>query len=244
MGHITSKPKCVVLSILILYVSPGVKMEEFLPPGASLKCTVCSYTADSVINFHQHLFSHLTQAAFRCNHCHFGFQTQRELLQHQELHVPGSKLPRESDMEHSPSGTEDSLQPATDLLTRSELPQSQKAMQTKDASSDTELDKCEKKTQLFLTNQRPEIQPTTNKQSFSYTKIKSEPSSPRLASSPVQPNIGPSFPVGPFLQNGVVHLITNYITQRIYMRGFPAGLAMRTQSFHCQELRFNPWPRN
>lgn len=25
------------------------------PPGASLKCTVCSYTADSVINFHQHL---------------------------------------------------------------------------------------------------------------------------------------------------------------------------------------------
>ncbi|XP_049710242.1 zinc finger protein ZFPM2 isoform X1 [Elephas maximus indicus] len=177
----------------------GVKMEECLPPGASLKCTVCSYTADSVINFHQHLFSHLTQAAFRCNHCHFGFQTQRELLQHQELHVPGSKIPRESDMEHSPSGTEDNLQPSADLLTRSELPQSQKPMQTKDASSDTELDKCEKKTPLFLTNQRPEIQPTANKQSFSYTKIKSEPSSPRLASSPVQPNIGPSFPVGPFL---------------------------------------------
>ncbi|XP_073855384.1 zinc finger protein ZFPM2 isoform X5 [Macaca fascicularis] len=186
-------------SILPTAIVNRVKMEEFLPPGASLKCTVCSYTADSVINFHQHLFSHLTQAAFRCNHCHFGFQTQRDLLQHQELHVPSGKLPREGDMEHSPSGTEDSLQPATDLLTRSELPQSQKAMQTKDASSDTELDKCEKKTQLFLTNQRPEIQPTTNKQSFSYTKIKSEPSSPRLASSPVQPNIGPSFPVGPFL---------------------------------------------
>ncbi|KAM4865313.1 zinc finger protein ZFPM2 isoform 2-T4 [Thomomys bottae] len=177
----------------------GVKMEEFLPPGASLKCTICSYTADSVINFHQHLFSHLTQAAFRCSHCHFGFQTQRELVQHQELHGPSSKLPRESDMAHSPSGTEDSLQPATDLLARSELSQGQKAMQTKDASSDTELDKCEKKTQLFLTNQRPEIQPTTNKQSFSYTKIKSEPSSPRLASSPVQPSMGPSFPVGPFL---------------------------------------------
>ncbi|XP_035305509.1 zinc finger protein ZFPM2 isoform X3 [Cricetulus griseus] len=178
----------------------GVKMEEFLPPGASLKCTVCSYTADSVINFHQHLFSHLSQAAFRCSHCHFGFQTQRELLQHQDLHVPGGgKLPRESDMEHSPSGTEDGLQPATDLLARSDLSQSQKAMQTKDASSDTELDKCEKKTQLFLGSQRPEIQPAANKQSFSYTKIKSEPSSPRLASSPVQPNMGPSFPVGPFL---------------------------------------------
>ncbi|XP_052644252.1 zinc finger protein ZFPM2 isoform X2 [Harpia harpyja] len=177
----------------------GVKMEEFLPPGASLKCTVCTYTADSVINFHQHLFSHLTQAAFRCNHCHFGFQTQRELLQHQELHVSGNKIQRESDIEHSPSGNEEGLQPATDLLSRNDVPQSQKTMQTKDASSDTELDKCEKKAPLFLPNQRPETQPATNKQSFSYTKIKSEPSSPRLASSPVQPNIGPSFPMGPFL---------------------------------------------
>ncbi|XP_005382056.1 PREDICTED: zinc finger protein ZFPM2 [Chinchilla lanigera] len=177
----------------------GMKMEEFLPPGASLKCTVCSYTADSVISFHQHLFSHLTQAAFRCNHCHFGFQTQRELLAHQELHATGGKLPRDSDLEQSPRGPEDSLQSTADPLARGELPLGQKAMQTKDASSDTELDKCEKKTQLFLTTQRPEIQPATNKQSFSYTKIKSEPSSPRLASSPVQPNVGPSFPVGPFL---------------------------------------------
>ncbi|XP_054983691.1 zinc finger protein ZFPM2 isoform X2 [Sorex araneus] len=178
----------------------GVKMEDCLPPGASLKCTVCSYTADSVISFHQHLFSHLTQAAFRCSHCHFGFQTQRELLQHQELHVPGGKLTRESDLEHSPNATEDSLQPAPDLLARGDLSAvGQKAMQTKDASSDTELDKCEKKTPLFLTSQRPDIPPAANKQSFSYTKIKSEPSSPRLASSPVQPNMGPSFPVGPFL---------------------------------------------
>ncbi|XP_055966064.1 zinc finger protein ZFPM2 isoform X2 [Sorex fumeus] len=178
----------------------GVKMEDCLPPGASLKCTVCSYTADSVIGFHQHLFSHLTQAAFRCSHCHFGFQTQRELLQHQELHVPGGKLTRESDLEHSPNATEDSLQPTPDLLARGELSAGgQKAMQTKDASSDTELDKCEKKTPLFLTSQRPDIPAATTKQSFSYTKIKSEPSSPRLASSPVQPNLGPSFPVGPFL---------------------------------------------
>ncbi|ETE64515.1 Zinc finger protein ZFPM2, partial [Ophiophagus hannah] len=170
----------------------GVKMEEFLPSGSSLKCTVCNYTADSVINFHQHLFSHLTQAAFRCTHCHFGFQTQRELLQHQDLHISGNKLQRESDAEHSPNASEETLQ-APDSS------QSQKAVQTKDVSSDTELDKCEKKTPLFLPNQRPETQTTPHKQSFSYTKIKSEPSSPRLASSPVQPNLGPSFPMGPFL---------------------------------------------
>ncbi|XP_029447726.1 zinc finger protein ZFPM2 isoform X2 [Rhinatrema bivittatum] len=176
----------------------GMKIEDFFPAGASLKCSVCDYTADSVINFHQHLFSHLTQAAFRCNHCHFGFQTQRELLQHQELHIASSKTLRENDVEHSPCGNEENLQ-QTELLNRNEGQQSQKTLQSKDASSDTELDKCEKKPQLFLTNQRPETQPTTNKQGFSYTKIKSEPSSPRLASSPVQPNIGPSFSMGPFL---------------------------------------------
>ncbi|XP_075438606.1 zinc finger protein ZFPM2 isoform X3 [Ascaphus truei] len=179
-----------------LHSHSGVKVEEFLPPGASLKCTVCNYTAESVINFHKHLFSHLTQAAFRCNQCHFGFQTQRELLQHQELHVPGSKLQREPDTEHSPSGNEANVQHTPELLNKNETLQSQKTVQNKDPSSDSEPDKCENKPHLFLSNQRPEA---TIKNVFSYTKIKSEPSSPRLASSPVQPIIGPSFPMGPFL---------------------------------------------
>nr|XP_033789705.1 zinc finger protein ZFPM2 isoform X4 [Geotrypetes seraphini] len=185
-------------SILPTAIVNRLKLEDFFPAGASLKCTVCDYIADSVVNFHQHLFSHITQAAFRCNHCHFGFQSQRELLQHQELHIVSSKVLRESDIEHSPSGIEESLQQA-ELLNRNEAQQSQKTMQCKDACSDTELDKCEKKPQLFLSNLRPDTQPTANKQGFSYSKIKSEPSSPRLASSPVQPNIGSSFSVGPFL---------------------------------------------
>ncbi|KAG8441713.1 hypothetical protein GDO86_010775 [Hymenochirus boettgeri] len=171
----------------------GVKLEEFLPPGASLKCTVCNYTAESVINFHKHLFSHLAHAAFRCNQCHFGFQTQRELLQHQESHVLGSK--RESDIEHPPGGNEVIAQQTPELVNKNDGALSQNTGQNKDASSDSELDKCEKK-HIFLSNQRPE---TTHKNAFSYTKIKSEPSSPRLASSPVQPPLGPSFPMGPFL---------------------------------------------
>lgn len=174
----------------------GVKVEDVFPPGASLKCTVCNYTAESVINFHKHLFSHLTQAAFRCNQCHFGFQTQRELLQHQELHVPGSKLQREADTEHSPGANEANAQQTPELLNKNELLQSQKTGLNKDASSDSELEKSEKKPHPFLSNQRLE---TGNKNMFSYTKIKSEPSSPRLASSPVQPTIGPSFPMAPFL---------------------------------------------
>lgn len=47
---------------------------------------------------------------------------------------------------------------------------------------------------LSPTNQGIQAKPTTNKQSFDQTR----PSESRLASSPVQPNIGPSFPVGPF----------------------------------------------
>ncbi|XP_077349289.1 zinc finger protein ZFPM2 isoform X2 [Lithobates pipiens] len=183
-------------SILPTAIVNSVKVEDVFPPGASLKCTVCNYTAESVINFHKHLFSHLTQAAFRCNQCHFGFQTQRELLQHQELHVPGSKLQREADTEHSPGANEANAQQTPELLNKNELLQSQKTGLNKDASSDSELEKSEKKPHPFLSNQRLE---TGNKNMFSYTKIKSEPSSPRLASSPVQPTIGPSFPMAPFL---------------------------------------------
>ncbi|XP_068093927.1 zinc finger protein ZFPM2 isoform X2 [Hyperolius riggenbachi] len=183
-------------SILPTAIVNSVKVEDVFPPGASLKCTVCNFTAESVINFHKHLFSHLTQAAFRCNQCHFGFQTHRELLQHQELHVPGSKLQREADTAHSPGANETNAQQTPELLNKNDLLQSQKTVPNKDASSDSELEKSEKKPHPFLSNQRPE---TTNKNVFSYTKIKSEPSSPRLASSPVQPAIGPSFPMAPFL---------------------------------------------
>uniref|UniRef100_H2ZSF7 Zinc finger protein, FOG family member 2 n=2 Tax=Latimeria chalumnae TaxID=7897 RepID=H2ZSF7_LATCH len=180
----------------------GVKMEDSLPPGASLKCTICNYTAESVINFQQHLFSHLTQTVFRCNHCHISFQNQRELLQHQELHARSSKLHRESDNEHSPRGNEESLQQAVDMVNRTEAQQCHKTAQSKEVNSDSEPEKSEKKPQTIPSQRletRLETQPAANKSNFSYTRIKSEPSSPRLASSPVQSNIGPTFPMGPFL---------------------------------------------
>ncbi|XP_069050993.1 zinc finger protein ZFPM2a isoform X1 [Lepisosteus oculatus] len=175
----------------------SVKMEETLPPGTSLKCTICNYTADSLITFQHHILSHLSQAAFRCNHCHISFQNHRELLQHQELHGHGSKLHRESDSEHSPRGNEENLQQArAELVNRKDVLQSPKSAHGKDINSDVELEKTEKKP--MLSSQKGEAHPG-NKVNFSYTRIKSEPSSPRLASSPVQPNMGPTFPMGPFL---------------------------------------------
>uniref|UniRef100_H3CS05 Zinc finger protein, FOG family member 2a n=1 Tax=Tetraodon nigroviridis TaxID=99883 RepID=H3CS05_TETNG len=159
----------------------GVKMEESLPPGTSLKCTICNYTADSLITFQHHITSHLSQAAFRCNHCHISFQSHRELLQHQDLHGHGSKLHRGSEAE---------------LANRKDARLgSPKGALNKEANADSEADKAEKKP--VLSAQKAETHPGS-KASFSYTRIKSEPSSPRLASSPVQHNM-PTFPMGPFL---------------------------------------------
>ena len=180
-------------------------MEESLPPGTSLKCTICNYTADSLITFQHHITSHLSQAAFRCNHCHISFQSHRELLQHQDLHGHGSKLHREGDnTAHSPRGPEESLQQQEQQpqQARGELANrkdarlgSPKGALNKETNADSEADKAEKKP--VLPAQKAETHPGS-KASFSYTRIKSEPSSPRLASSPVQHNM-PTFPMGPFL---------------------------------------------
>ncbi|XP_046898814.1 zinc finger protein ZFPM2a [Hypomesus transpacificus] len=183
----------------------GVKMEESLPPGTSLKCTICNYTADSLITFQHHILSHLSQAAFRCNHCHIGFQSHRELLQHQDSHGHGGKLHREADgTELSPrGGLEDGLQQVravggVELGARKDLLLgSPKVTLGKEASAgEGDGEKGEKKPPM-LSAQKGDH--PGSKASFSYTRIKSEPSSPRLASSPVQHNMGPTFPMGPFL---------------------------------------------
>uniref|UniRef100_A0A8C2BU64 Zinc finger protein, FOG family member 2a n=1 Tax=Cyprinus carpio TaxID=7962 RepID=A0A8C2BU64_CYPCA len=176
----------------------SVKMEESLPPGTSLKCTICNFTADSLLTFQHHILSHLSQAAFRCNHCHISFQNHRELLQHQDLHGHTGKIHRESDSENSPRGGEESLQAVRAELSgrKDVVMQSPKSTPNKANSPDGELERPEKKPTLGL--QKGESHPGS-KASFSYTRIKSEPSSPRLASSPVQHNMGPTFPMGPFL---------------------------------------------
>ncbi|XP_043921631.1 zinc finger protein ZFPM2 isoform X2 [Protopterus annectens] len=187
-------------SILPTAIVNRIKMEEFLSPGTSLKCTVCNYTAESIFNFQQHLFSHLTQTAFKCTQCNFTSANQKELQQHEELHSRCGKRQQESENEHSQSCSEETVQQvAADVVNRSDIHQNSKCNQNKEGSSDGEGDKTEKKVQPSVLNQRLDMSSVTNKQSFSYTKIKSEPSSPRLASSPVQPGIGPTFPVGPFL---------------------------------------------
>ncbi|XP_072323316.1 zinc finger protein ZFPM2a [Scyliorhinus torazame] len=179
----------------------GLKVEESPSAGASLKCTICEFIADNVLSFQHHVLTHLTPAAFKCSHCHFGFQNHRKLLQHQELHhSQGRRLRRESETEHVPLDNEDAFQPtAADTASRQEVPPCPGVSQNKEVCSDTESEKVEKNVQLGVTNLKNETQTGGNRQSFPYTRIKSEPSSPRLASSPIQPNIGSNVPMGPFL---------------------------------------------
>ncbi|XP_043544348.1 zinc finger protein ZFPM2a isoform X2 [Chiloscyllium plagiosum] len=188
-------------SILPTAIVNSLKIEESLSAGASLKCTICEYIADNVLSFQHHVLTHLTPAAFKCSHCHFGFQNHRKLMQHQELHHSQSRrLRRESENEHSPLNSEDTLQSTTaDTANRQDVPPSPGVSQNKEICSDTEGEKVEKNVQLGVTSLNNETQPAGNRQSFPYTRIKSEPSSPRLASSPIQHNIGSNVPMGPFL---------------------------------------------
>ncbi|XP_072426704.1 zinc finger protein ZFPM2a isoform X3 [Chiloscyllium punctatum] len=188
-------------SILPTAIVNSLKIEESLSAGASLKCTICEYIADNVLSFQHHVLTHLTPAAFKCSHCHFGFQNHRKLMQHQELHHSQSRrLRRESENEHSPLNSEDTLQSTTaDTANRQDVPPSPGVSQNKEICSDTEGEKVEKNVQLGVTSLSNETQPAGNRQSFPYTRIKSEPSSPRLASSPIQHNIGSNVPMGPFL---------------------------------------------
>ncbi|XP_069771778.1 zinc finger protein ZFPM2a [Narcine bancroftii] len=179
----------------------GLKFEDCLSASAGLKCTICEYVADNVLSFQHHVLTHLTPAAFKCNHCHFGFQSHRKLLQHQEVHHSQSKkLQREGENEHPPFDNEDTFPSmAVDAVSRQEVPPSPGVSQSKEMCSDTEGEKGEKNVQLGVMHQKNEIHPAGNRQNFPFARIKSEPSSPQLASSPIQPNVGSTVPMGPFL---------------------------------------------
>ncbi|XP_036808427.1 zinc finger protein ZFPM2-like [Oncorhynchus mykiss] len=181
----------------------GVKMEEVVSTGSSsMTCTVCDHTADSLTSLQQHILSHLSQTSYRCSHCHFSFTSLRELDKHRENHGHShSPLrqhgPRQVETEYSPregSSVERSPQRAM-VKQGKELLQSPVLGSILDTrtSPNVELEKME----TFPVKADPN---SGSRASFSYTSVKSEPSSPRQASSPIQNYMGPAaFPMGPFL---------------------------------------------
>uniref|UniRef100_W5LCF3 Zinc finger protein, FOG family member 2b n=1 Tax=Astyanax mexicanus TaxID=7994 RepID=W5LCF3_ASTMX len=169
------------------------KTEE-TPAGNSLKCTICDYTAETLVALQPHILSHLSQTGLRCSHCHFTFQTLRELSKHQELHrhgAAGSKLAKESEVEQPQSLGADSPKHGRRDLSRKdtlESPARREVGQSAEQESDQQGQSIAK----------AEVN-SGNRASFSYTRVKSEPSSPRLASSPIQHHMTPAFPMPPFV---------------------------------------------
>uniref|UniRef100_A0A8C9S5D8 Zinc finger protein, FOG family member 2 n=1 Tax=Scleropages formosus TaxID=113540 RepID=A0A8C9S5D8_SCLFO len=189
-----------IASILPSTTVNSVKLETAIPPGSNLKCTICNYMAESLITFQHHVLSHLSQAAFRCNHCHISFQNHREFLQHQDFHrLSSGKLHRGADSELSPGTHEECYkQMSAEPTLKQDTLQSPKRVQSEEICISTELEKSEKKPVLCTPKGEANL---GSKSSFSYSRVKSEPSSPRLASSPVQHHVGPTFSMGPFLSH-------------------------------------------
>lgn len=140
-----------------------------------------------------HILSHLSQTGLRCGHCHFTFHTPRELAKHQELHGHSSTVNKlkEDKADNSPSSISGSPQHVRDNANIKDL---QERTVQRDISQISELES----TESSQTSTKGEGN-SGNKANVSYSRVKSEPSSPRLASSPIQHHLPPAFPIPPFI---------------------------------------------
>uniref|UniRef100_A0A672PXQ7 Zinc finger protein, FOG family member 2b n=2 Tax=Sinocyclocheilus grahami TaxID=75366 RepID=A0A672PXQ7_SINGR len=179
-------------SILPGAIINSLKLDE-ITTGSTLKCTICGYTAETLMVLQHHILSHLSQTGLRCGHCHFTFQTPRELVKHQELHGHSctvNKL-KEDKADNSPSSTAGSPQQVRANANTKDL---QESTVQRDIIQMSELES----TESIQTSTKGEGN-SRNKASVSYSRVKSEPSSPRLASSPIQHHLPPAFPLPPFI---------------------------------------------
>lgn len=176
-----------------MFVFQALKSEE-ISTGSNLKCTICDYTAETLMVLQHHILSHLSQTGLRCGHCHFTFQTPRELAKHQELHGHSctvNKLIKEDKADNSPSSTAGSPH---QVRANANIKDLQERTVKHDISQISELES----TESSQTSTKGEGN-SGNKGSVSYSRVKSEPSSPRLASSPIQHHLPPAFPIPPFI---------------------------------------------
>ncbi|XP_052439678.1 zinc finger protein ZFPM2-like [Carassius gibelio] len=169
----------------------SLKSDE-ITTGSNLKCTICDYTAETLMVLQHHILSHLSQNGLRCGHCHFTFQTPRELVKHQELHGHSCTVNKlEDKADNSPSSIRGSPQQVRANANMKDLQES--TIQC-DRSQMSELES----TESSQTSTKVEGN-SVNKASVSFSRVKSEPSSPRLASSPIQHHLPPAFPLPPFI---------------------------------------------
>lgn len=137
-----------------------------------------------------HILSHLSQTGLRCDHCHFTFQTPRELARHQELHGHGSmgnKLMKEDKEDNSRSILAGSPQQGK---TKANIKDLQESAIQRDVGAVADPETTESGQSSIKSE---------GKSGVSFSRVKSEPSSPRLASSPIQHHLPTAFPIPPFM---------------------------------------------
>ncbi|XP_016110844.1 zinc finger protein ZFPM2-like [Sinocyclocheilus grahami] len=170
----------------------NILKSDAISTGRNLKCTICDYTAETLMVLQHHILSHLSQTGLRCSYCHFTFQTPRELVKHQELHGHTvNKLIEGDKADNSPNSIADSPQR---VRANANMKYLQESTVQRDISQMPEMES----TESSQTSTKGEGN-SGNKASVSYSRVKSEPSSPRLASSPIQHHLPPAFPLLPFI---------------------------------------------
>ncbi|XP_056336292.1 zinc finger protein ZFPM2b isoform X1 [Danio aesculapii] len=171
-----------------------LKSDE-MSTGSNLKCTICDYTAETLMVLQHHILSHLSQTGLRCGQCHFSFQTPREMAKHQELHghncTVTNKLIKEDKTDNTPNSITSSSQ---QLRAKTNINDLQESTAQCDVTQISDLEN----TDSSQTSTKGEAN-SGNKTNLSYSRVKSEPSSPRLASSPIQHHLPPAFPIPPFI---------------------------------------------
>ncbi|XP_055075464.2 zinc finger protein ZFPM2b [Misgurnus anguillicaudatus] len=156
--------------------------------GGHLKCTICDYTAETLMALQHHILTHLSNTGLKCGHCHFTFQTPREMTKHQELHDTCNTPTKEDKAEKSQSihkGSPPQCRANSDMKDLQESPESGPLTEPETIESAQTSIKSEGN--------------SGNKASVSFSRVKSEPSSPRLASSPIQHHMPPAFPIPHFM---------------------------------------------
>ncbi|XP_051992303.1 zinc finger protein ZFPM2-like [Xyrauchen texanus] len=169
----------------------SLKSEE-TTTGSQLKCTICDYTAETLIVLQHHILSHLSQTGLRCSHCHFTFQTPKGMAKHQELHGHSStgnkQIKDKLDNSHSIAGSSQQVRANLSMKDLQESTVQCEIGQISEVES----------TESGQTSTKGEGNSGT-KASVSFSRVKSEPSSPRLASSPIQHHLPPAFPIAPLM---------------------------------------------
>ncbi|XP_005159618.1 zinc finger protein ZFPM2b isoform X1 [Danio rerio] len=181
-------------SILPGAIINSLKSDE-VSTGSNLKCTICDYSAETLMVLQHHILSHLSQTGLRCGQCHFSFQTPREMAKHQELHghncTVTNKPIKEDKTDNAPNSITSNSQQVRAKTNINDLQESTAQCDVTQISDLQNTDSSQKSNKGEANS--------GNKANLSYSRVKSEPSSPRLASSPIQHHLPPAFPLPPFI---------------------------------------------